>query len=381
MRFNSSLIVSSCNVSNFYECCRAGVNSSVSFEKSHIAGCLGNAFSAMNPREFNIKLSVIDKIQRAAIDINIISDPVASLALGTSRTESLNSFQVERSILIEGNDIRNTGGYGINVWSENLSYYPLQVKILKNKITVCKKEGIAIRHLNIPELKIISNDCFCNQGSGFWLQKVASNKISISSNRGYDNYSGYGIYIYDTGGILKKNEFYRNTLGGIMVVGASKGTNNNLDIKKAIIQGNGENGITIMDISHGVINIFNCKINENYNDGIYLLQSRDFISEKASKEKIIPENTSQNALVNIKGCEINNNGFYGLNIVKFECAIEKLRLGDNQHGNIMIAEDTKPLVTFLDDNKVDIDVQVGQNCVVKEKGTICGRNKSKCDIF
>ena len=47
----------------------------------------------------------------------------------------------------------------------------------------------------------------------------------------------------------------------------------------------------------------------------------------------------------------------------------------------MIAEDTKPLVTFLDDNKVDIDVQVGQNCVVKEKGTICGRNKSKCDIF
>ena len=47
----------------------------------------------------------------------------------------------------------------------------------------------------------------------------------------------------------------------------------------------------------------------------------------------------------------------------------------------MIGEDTKHLVIFLDDNKVDVNLQVGQNCIIKEKGTFCGRNKGKCEIF
>jgi hypothetical protein len=69
----------------------------------------------MNPKEFIIKLSVLDKISKTAVDVNLISDPVVGIALGTSRTESLNSIQNERSLLIEGNDIRNTGAYGVNL--------------------------------------------------------------------------------------------------------------------------------------------------------------------------------------------------------------------------------------------------------------------------
>ena len=69
----------------------------------------------MNPKEFIIKLSVLDKISKTAVDVNLISDPVVGIALGTSRTESLNSIQNERSLLIEGNDIRHTGAYGVNL--------------------------------------------------------------------------------------------------------------------------------------------------------------------------------------------------------------------------------------------------------------------------
>ena len=69
----------------------------------------------MNPKEFIIKLSVLDKISKTAVDVNLISDPVVGIALGTSRTESLNSIQNERSLLIEGNDIRNTGADGVNL--------------------------------------------------------------------------------------------------------------------------------------------------------------------------------------------------------------------------------------------------------------------------
>ena len=381
MRFNSSLTVSSCNISGFFECCRAGVNASVSIEKSHIADCRGNAISAMNPKNLAIQCSVVEKISRTAVDVCIISDPVAGIALGSSRTESLNSIQNERTMVIEGNDIKNTGGYGVNIWSEHVVYYPLQIKLMKNKITGCKKEGIAVRHISVPELKIHSNDCCCNQGTGLWLQKVNSLRILVTNNRGCDNYSGYGVYIYDTGAILKHNEVLRNSLGGIMVVGASKGTETNLSIKNCLVQSNGENGITIMDYSQGTIEVSKCKINENYQDGIHLLQSKDFGAERPGKEKIIPENGIINAIVRIRRCEIMNNTGYGLNVVKFKCQVEKLRLADNQQGNIMIGEDTRPLVTFLDDNKVDVNLQVGQNCIIKEKGNFCGRGKKTCVVF
>jgi Right handed beta helix region len=381
LKFNSMVIVSSCNISNFFECARGGINCNICIEKSHIAGCLGNAVSVVNPKQLIIKQSVIDRIQHTAIDVNLIPDYVGINTIRSSGTEALSSMQIEKSLVIEGNDIRSTGSYGINIWSDNVTFYPLVIKIIKNKISNCKKEGIAVRHLNINELKIDSNECSCNQGTGFWLQKVISNKISIEYNKSFDNYSGYGLYVYDTGAKLKKNEFFRNSLGGIMVVGASKGTDTHLSIKNCLIKTNGENGITIMDVLQGVILITGCKINENSHDGIYLLQSRDFFNEKSSKDKVCPDSLPQNALVKLKACEIHNNTFYGLNIVKFKCTIEKIRLSDNQQGNIIIAEDTKSLVTFLDDNKVDVTVQVGQNCIVKEKGTFCGRNKNKCNIF
>lgn len=382
MRFVSSLFISSCNISNFYECCRAGVNSSLVIERSHIAGCCGSAINIMNPRELSIKNSVIDKIEKTAVDVNIITDPSAGIALGTSRTESLNSLQNERTLVIEGNDIRNTGGYGINLWCDNVSYYPIQCRVTQNKISNCKKEGIAVRHLNISGLWVDSNESSENEGTGYWLQKVTAGKLRVYNNRSYDNYSGYGLYIYDTGGVVKNNEFLRNTLGGIMVVGASKGTNTNLHIKNSLIQCNGENGITIMDYSRGNINISHCNISENSHDGIYLVQTRDYYLDK-HKEKDknkIPSSTS-NAHAKIRSCELNNNAGYGLNIVKFRCTIEKLHLSDNQQGNIMIAEDTKQYVEFLDDNKVDVNVQVGQNCIIKEKPGLCGRNRHKCYIF
>jgi Protein of unknown function (DUF1565). len=161
------------------------------------------------------------------------------------------------------------------------------------------------------------------KAQGFGLRKVLSNSMNIFNNRAFDNYSGYGLYIYNTGAKIKNNEFFRNSLGGIMIVGASKGSATNITIKNSLIQTNGEHGVCIMDFNQGHIQIANCKINENYRDGINLLQTREILVEKSFKHKI--ENfISDDAVVKLKACEINNNGFYGINIVKFKCVIEKL---------------------------------------------------------
>ena len=362
-KFNSTVNICSCNIQGFFEVCRAGPNASVLADKCFITGCKGNAFTVMNPKELGIKNSVIEKTEKNAIDVFLWEENLGTGSVSGSKADTRGSVFIDKNVVVEGNDIKGTGNYGINLWSESTCHFEFDCVIKSNKILNCKKEGIAVRHLNINTLLIDSNDSNCNQGTGYWLQKVVTSNLSICNNRAYDNYSGYGLYIYDTGGITKNNEFFRNSLGGIMVVGASKGTNTNLLIKKSQIVNNGENGITVMDVYKGVIEISQCKVNENLHDGINLLQTRE----------IVEGNTKENSAVSkILGCEVVGNSLFGLNVVRFKCWIEKLKISDNVQGNIMVAEDTKGLVKFLGEVKSD----EGKN--VKKKG-MCG--KHKCLVF
>lgn len=364
-RFNSSLVVSSCSIEGFTEVCRAGVNSTIVFDKCHISGCSGNVISSINPKDLCIKNCVIEKSEKTGIDLYLFNDPSAVMNSPCSRTDTMMSSYTERSVLIEGNDIRAAGNYGINIWSESPNFFPIFITIKSNKIINSKKEGLAVRHLNVISIIIEGNDSNSNQGTGYWLQKVMASKVEIKNNRAYDNYSGYGLYVYDTGGEVKNNEFFRNSLGGIMVVGASKGTDTNLVLKKNFVFANGENGITVMDFCRGIIEIKQCKITENYHDGVHLLQTAT------------DKNSAGSALVKIIDCDIYSNTFVGLNIVRFKCRIEKLRIADNLQGNIAISEDAKDIVRFLDE-KSDKIIEKISNKEIEKKG-ICGKNK--CIMF
>jgi hypothetical protein len=141
IRFNSSLAVSSCNIEGFTEVCRAGVNSFIFFDKCHISGCSGNVISSMNPKDLCIKNCVIDKAEKTGIDIYLFNDPSSAINLPTSKTDTMISSNTERSILIEGNDIRTAGNYGINIWSESPNFFPIFITIKSNKIINSKKEG------------------------------------------------------------------------------------------------------------------------------------------------------------------------------------------------------------------------------------------------
>ncbi|CAG9313042.1 unnamed protein product [Blepharisma stoltei] len=391
LRYNSSLIIKSCNISNFHEVIKGGINSSIHIEKTHINNCFGNGVSILNPVVFELYESVIQNCQKNSVEIRVI--PNSSFGKTGSRSPSLTSSREiqSRNIRIEGNDIKNSGAYGISIWSEQVSHFPSIVNIEKNKIEQSSKEGLAIRHLALQDLFISSNDFSWSQGSGLWLQKVyklsQESQITVMLNRCFDSCGGYGIYLYEAGGIFDNNEMFRNSLGGIMVVGSSNKEaeiETNLEIKKCKIFGNGENGVTVLDFYQGGIEIDQCKISENYHNGVYLMQSRDQISHVKGKDQIAPENLR--GTVVLSNNDISMNKGYGVTIAKFKVLIKKTIIGDNTQGAMLIGEGSKELVTFLDNpeeikHNINGNVEGPKQVIMQEGGRVCGKGSLKCEIF
>ena len=52
--------------------------------------------------------------------------------------------------------------------------------------------------------------------------------LKISFNRCFDSYTGYGIYMYDTGGELDNNEAFGNAIGGIVIAGEAANSDKQL---------------------------------------------------------------------------------------------------------------------------------------------------------
>lgn len=392
MRYNSSLTIKSCNISNFYDVIKGGVNCTILIEKTHINSCYGSGISLINPITFELYESVIQKCQKCAVEIRII--PNSSLQIGkpNSRSTSLtNSREIlSRKIKIKNTDIKSSGAYGISLWSEHVAHFPCSVKIKKNLIEQSSKEGIAVRHLVLQDLVIASNDLYWSQGSGLWLQKVyrlnADSLISVTLNRCFDSCAGYGIYMYDAGGVLHNNELCRNSLGGIMVVGSSNKESEietSLDIKKCMITNNGENGLTVLDFYQGSITIDQCKITENYHNGIYLMQSREPIPLAKGKEQIAPESVKGTVLISNSQIEMNKG--YGITVSKFRIFIDKTSIAENQQGAMMIAEGSREFVNFLDNpkevqEKISGNVEGPDQVFIQPSRNICGKGNMKCII-
>lgn len=214
-RGSCSVFVTSCNITGFYEFVKAGSMSRVHIDKCHISDCGGNGLTIQNPCETLVHQSVVERCQGSAIDIRLIGESGRPKLSSRSGSLSTSKETSTRSIAITGNDFRATGAYGVTVWSEHQAAVAISIAISKNKITNCRKEGLAIRHLSLCDLNIISNDFSMNQGTGCWVQKVykmfSESAINISLNRAFDSHAGYGIYLYDTAGVLDGNECFRNS--------------------------------------------------------------------------------------------------------------------------------------------------------------------------
>jgi hypothetical protein len=210
-----SVYVTSCNITGFYEFVKGGNMCKVQIEKCHISDCSGNAITLYNPSEALVHQSVIERCQGSAIDIRLSGDGSRPTRGSRSGSLSTSKDMNPRSIVITGNDLRTTGGYGVTIWAEHQAAVPMSLAISKNKITNCRKEGLAIRHLSLCDVNVTSNDFSVNQGSGCWIQKVyklySESIITISLNRAFDSHAGYGIYLYDTAGVLDGNECFRNS--------------------------------------------------------------------------------------------------------------------------------------------------------------------------
>lgn len=209
-----SVFVTSCNISGFYEFIKGGSLCKVQVEKCHISDCSGSAMSLSNPCEVLVYQSVIERCQGSAIDIRLSGEGPRQNRGSRSGSLSTSKDLSPKTIIITGNDLRATGAYGVTLWAEHQAAVAISVTISKNKIMNCGKEGLAVRHLSLCDLNVFSNDFSVNKGSGCWFQKVyklySESTISISLNRAFDSHAGYGIYLYDTAGIMDGNECFRN---------------------------------------------------------------------------------------------------------------------------------------------------------------------------
>ena len=70
-----------------------------------------------------------------------------------------NRNEVLRNVIIQGNDIKNTGKDGVVVQSyHHFSAHNLRVIVKDNDIQKCLGEGLAIKNLAIAQLEIVGNN-------------------------------------------------------------------------------------------------------------------------------------------------------------------------------------------------------------------------------
>lgn len=337
--FNGALQIRSCQITNFYEAVRAGVNSSLYIEKSFIDNAKGNGVSVVNPREVIVLQSYFRRCRASGLEIRIVKQPkhlssrdsIISTSTGTSEKQL-------RTISVSQSELRSNGGYGIHIWSEHTTSYPLSIHIRDNLLSNNKQAGVSIKHLEVKELVIAGNDMKGNSKSGCWIQKVnkAEGPIFISDCTFSESSAGYGLYLYGVSAAITRSECSRNSLGGVAVVGTKRVDLQNISIQQCVIGNNGENGITFLQIMNGDLQLHRVKIAQNKQNGIYgcfKLKTRALAAQLNIKECSILENkgygiTAYRVPFRITDTELTNNGKGDFNIDHFTKKQGKLVLKD-----------------------------------------------------
>mmetsp|Transcript_27513 Transcript_27513/g.49562 ORF Transcript_27513/g.49562 Transcript_27513/m.49562 type:complete len:667 (-) Transcript_27513:1689-3689(-) len=381
--FNSTLSVHSCSIRGFAQGLRAGCNATVHFERCHFSQCKNTGLLCSLPREFSLLQSVIEEVGNCAVEIRLVGEPSGLSTVSSRSTSPANSKEpAGRVITIEGNEIRNCGAYGLNIWSEQVNTFHMTFHALHNKILNCKKDALAVRHVALTELQISYNDLYSNQGSSIWIQKVyrasVDSKIVISFNRCFDSQLGYGIYLYNSYGLLDNNECYRNGLGGIMVVGSSGKEDplGDLVIRKCTVHTNGENGITVMDYLQGIVFIEQCRVSENYHNGIYLSQSREPVVPPPVT-KVIPYHASPGSVL-VDRCMIQRNRRFGITMSKVPCELTETEFAENTLGKVSTGE-SRHLLKITGNERSKEIMQISEEWAQRQnKKAFCGKASKDC---
>ena len=365
---DSKIILSSCTASNFSEICHGSQGCSFLIDRCHLSECSSSAINLNNPLLLQISCCVIEKCMKNGIEIlaHTISDEAS-----TYRTKSSTSRKVKHEIIIENTDILHNQGCGFILYSEHISESVTSIIFNNNKVSYNKKEGFAVKHATLICMKVSNNDFKLNHLSGLWLQKLhrASNnsELTIEYNRSFDSCMGYGAYIYSTSLNFNNNEIFRNSQGGIMLAGTC--TSSIYDLKKistillCTIHHNGDNGIHISEYSNQ-LSIVSCRISDNGKNGLVLLTS----------EGRSEGNYDSRNYVEVRSCQINSNEEYGATIVHYRTHFVHNVFMENKQGILRMGENTQQLITFEDQDSV----QIGNPLVPIKSNRAC---RGSCQLF
>jgi hypothetical protein len=350
---SSSVNAASCTIKNFAIGFRAGALAAVTIERCVILGCRSSSILLCSPAQFKLTQSVIEKCGSSGVEIRLRSDKQVADSIFSSQSTSYSKEELRQTIEISGNDIRQTGSYGVNIWSDQVAAYPLKIKITSNKLSNCRKEAIAVRHIALTVLSIKANDCCSNQGSHLWLQKVypagVDAHIKVARNRFCDSIGGYGIYMYDSAGHLDRNEVFHNSLGGLIIVGAnhSELEGCSLIVSNSLIHSNGENGVTVMDLCLGTVLFTGTRIYENLHNGLYLIRNRENDTSMlgSSKDRIVPVVPGA---VRVENCSITRNRLNGISMSRVLLRLSETVIKENLVNAVDFDIESKALFVIKD---------------------------------
>jgi hypothetical protein len=149
--YKGSLSLKSCIMTSFYECVRAGINSTLTCEKCHFSDSKSHCIYSVNPRALSLQTSSISKTKKNGVFIDFLSES--------------SDKEIIRKIDISSNDIYMNEGSGIEISSESFSAHNSSMELRGNKIRNNKRHGLLLSCLALTSLKIMSCEITHNVGS------------------------------------------------------------------------------------------------------------------------------------------------------------------------------------------------------------------------
>ena len=260
---HAALRLKSCTLTNFHTFIRSDSFNSLHVQKSYFSVCRGHAIALADPRSVTISDCVFDRAAKSAINMKFSREIYEGLT---------------RRIKIGDNQILNSEGYAISLFSENLNYHDLAILIFKNIIMNSQKEAVALKFLNISELQIYQNEIQSTSRNGIYIHNVInsmSNQQCIIQENKITKSGIGGIVIKDSSCLLESNEISENTQYGVYFSSSDTVTPEEeqfyqknpvkLFVNKCRIAKNAGTGINVSGMLKGPIILSSSAVNENLN--------------------------------------------------------------------------------------------------------------------
>lgn len=282
----ASITLMSCSFIGFDNHITAVKGAILDIDKCGFHKPLKSAIVATNPSKVKIKESNFEKCLDSTIEVRW-------------ENSKLNTDE-EIVIAIENNTIVRSGMNGILIDGEKLQKIKInaQIKVNNNQISKCKNDGICLKNIIGNTIEILNNTVSNNNSNGISVYSSYCNSIELVCDNCIEN-EFCGIYIKETLCTIKKGFIVKNKIHGVSIINNPKNDKNSYhstDIFECNINENAKNGLYILNNNTRVINIINCKINNNNDYGVYLISSENLIV--STNQSYIENSLSRVNLIN-----------------------------------------------------------------------------------